>query len=147
MEIVEHLASLVAPGGCVYLVDIDGTAFRNLDRDPDLADLQENYVAFHRQRGNDLQPGLRLATRLRAAGLNVLEHVGMYTISAAPVGMRPPGWAARQAMLDDGAASEQDVARWEAAFSRMHVQKLRPTVFMPVFMAIGQRSQPYVSAR
>jgi len=138
-EIVEHLATLVRPGGCVYLVDIDGTAFRNLDLDADLGDLHDKYIAFHRQRGNDLQPGLRLGKHLRTAGLDVLEHVGMYTVTAAPVGIRSPAWAARQAMLDDGAATEQDVARWEAAFVRSDEQESRPTVFMPVFIAVGRK--------
>lgn len=138
--IVEHLATLVRPGGCVYLVDIDGTAFRSLDLDPDLEDLHEKYVAFHRQRGNDLQPGLRLGKQLRAAGLDVLEHVGMYTILPALVGMRPPPWMARQAMLDDGVASEGDVRRWEASFLRSDQQEVRPTMFLSAFIGIGRRS-------
>src|SRR3712207_6263696 len=38
--IVDHLASLVRPGGAVYLVDVDGTALRVLDGDPELTDLR-----------------------------------------------------------------------------------------------------------
>ncbi len=32
--IVAHLATLVRPGGCVYLVDVDGTAVRSLPETP-----------------------------------------------------------------------------------------------------------------
>lgn len=35
-EIVAHLASLAAPDGCVYLVDVDATALRRAANDPDL---------------------------------------------------------------------------------------------------------------
>jgi hypothetical protein len=51
--------------------------------------------------------------------------------------MRPPSWAAREAMLAEGVASPEDVRRWEAAFDRMDVAEPRPTVFVPQFVAIG----------
>lgn len=65
--IVDHLASLVRPGGAVYLVDTDLTGIRNLDSDPDLSDLTERYAAFHADRGNDPMVGLRLG-KLLAGG-------------------------------------------------------------------------------
>lgn len=139
-EIVAHLATLVRPGGCVYLVDIDGTATRMLDLDPDLEDLDEKYVSFHRRKGNDLLPGLRLGKQLRAAGLELLDHVGQYAILQAPKGLRLPAWAARQAMLEAGIASEQDIARWDAAFMRLDERQLRPTLFFSSFIAIGRRT-------
>jgi 2-polyprenyl-3-methyl-5-hydroxy-6-metoxy-1,4-benzoquinol methylase len=37
--IVAHLATLLRPGGCLFLVDADGTAIRTVPQDPDLADL------------------------------------------------------------------------------------------------------------
>jgi len=43
--IVDHLASLVRPGGAVYLVDVDLTGMRMLDGDPDLDDLDDRYAA------------------------------------------------------------------------------------------------------
>jgi ubiquinone/menaquinone biosynthesis C-methylase UbiE len=52
--IVDHLAGLVRPGGCVYLVDVDSSAVRFRPEDPDLVDLGERYLAFHARRGNDL---------------------------------------------------------------------------------------------
>lgn len=137
--IVAHLATLVRPGGCVYLVDIDGTAMRMIDVDPDLEDTNDSYVEFHRRKGNDLQPGLRLGKLLKAAGLEVVEHTGRYNVIAAPPGMRPPSWAARQAMVDDGVVTDGDVSRWEQAYARQDQQSHRPTIFASIFVAIGRR--------
>jgi ubiquinone/menaquinone biosynthesis C-methylase UbiE len=138
-RIVDRLAELVRPGGCLYLVDGDGTAMRTIDADLDLADLSPKYIEFHRRRGNDLQVGLRLGKLLGRAGLRVAVHEGHYSILSAPPGLRPPSWAAREAMVADGVATAQDVVRWEAALERMDAAEARPTVFAPVFFAIGVR--------
>jgi SAM-dependent methyltransferase len=140
-QIVDHLATLARPGGSVYLVDIDATASRALGLDADLADLQDRYVEFHARRGNDLQVGLRLGRLLSAAGLEVTTHAGRYSVLEAPSGLRPPMWAARDAMLADGVVSEADIARWAAAFERWDSAVERPTLFMPLFMAIGRRAR------
>jgi SAM-dependent methyltransferase len=136
-RIVDHVAGLVRPGGSVFLVDVDATALRMLDADPDLHDLNARYLQLHRRRGNDLQTGLRLAQLLGRAGLTVVLHEGTYEIITAAPGMRPPSWAAREAMLAEGVASPEDVRRWERALDRMDVAEPRPTVFLPQFVAIG----------
>lgn len=138
-EIVGHLASLVRSGGCVYLVDIDSAAFRMVDTDPDLDDLNAAYNELHARRGNDLQPGPRLGQRLRDAGLELVEHTARYETLVAPPGLRPPAWAAREAMLEAGVVTDADVARWEAAFSRQDQQSVRPRIFAPQWTAIGRR--------
>jgi precorrin-6B methylase 2 len=139
-DIVTHLASRVRPGGFVYLVDVDLTAVRLLDADPDLHDLQPKYVAFHRARGNDPAVGLRLSQLLSGADLEVRAFVGRYAIVPVAGGTRPPAWAAREALLADGIASAADIARWGAALDRMDVSGVKPTVFAPNFIALGQRS-------
>lgn len=138
-RIVDHLAELCRPGGVVYLVDVDGTAMRMLDIDSDLADLNEKYERFHSERGNDLQTGLRLAKLLGAADLEVLAHQGRYNIIPAPPGLRPPPWAAREAMLAEGVVTNEDVERWRRAFDRMDAATTRPTVFAPQFVALGRK--------
>jgi SAM-dependent methyltransferase len=139
--IVAHLGTLLRPGGCLYLVDVDGTAMRMMpDDDADLADLHERYLRFHAGRGNDLRAGLRLAGWLRGAGLDVVEYRGSYAIMPLPPGIRPPSWAARAAMVDAGVATEQDLARWGAALDRLDSAQARPTVFAPSFVAIGRRA-------
>jgi SAM-dependent methyltransferase len=137
--IVSHLATLIRPGGSVYLVDGDLGGFRLLDIDPDLDDLMTCYFDFHRGRGNDLAVGLRLAQLLEAAGLKVTSFQGVYNILPAPPGMRPPAWAARDAMLADGVVDESVLQRWEAALARLDSAPVRPTIFAPQFTAIGRR--------
>lgn len=139
--IVTHLAGLLRPGGCLYLVDVDGTAIRTMpDDDADLADLQQRYLDLHAARGNDLKVGLRLARLLGGAGLEVLDYRGRYTIiTTVPPGVRPPSWAARTAMIEAGLATEQDVARWAAALDRVDTRPDRPTFFAPSFLAVGRR--------
>jgi precorrin-6B methylase 2 len=136
-RIVDHLAELVRPGGSVLLVDVDATAVRMLDADPDLDDLDGKYLELHRRRGNDLQTGLRLGRLLSRAGLTVVVHEGTYDIVSAPPGMRPPSWAACEAMLAEGIAAPADVERWRSAFDRMDSAETRPTAFLPRFIAIG----------
>jgi precorrin-6B methylase 2 len=136
--IVDHLATLPRPGGSVYLVDVDLAAVRILDADPELDDLSERYVRFHVARGNDPIVGLRLGNFLRAAGLEVGSFTGSYNIMEPPPGIRPPSWAARTAMVAEGAATAEDVERWDAAFQRLDAAATRPQIFAPSFVAIGR---------
>jgi SAM-dependent methyltransferase len=137
--IVGHLATLIRPGGSVYLVDGDQSGGRILDIDPDLDDLMTRYLEFHRRRGNDLSVGLRLAQLLAAAGLQVTSFQGAYNILTAPPGMRPPAWAAREAMLADGIVDNSVLDRWEAALARLDSSPVRPTIFAPQFIAADRR--------
>ena len=136
--IVAHLATLLRPGGCLYLVDVDGTALRTVPEDPDLVDLNRRYVALHESRGNDIRAGLHLGERLTRAGLDLVEFRGAYIVEPLPPGLRNPPWAARDALVRAGLATEDDVARWAAAFARSDTGPARPTLFAPMFVAIGR---------
>lgn len=138
-NIVDHLASLVRSGGSVYLVDVDLSMMRIKDMDPDLADVSDRYVEFHRARGNDPQIGLRLGDLLAGAGLDVVSFTGFFQIFPAPPGLRPPQVAAREAMIAQGTITAADADRWEAAFERMDTAPKRPTLFTPVFVGIGRK--------
>ena len=137
--IVRHLAELVRPQGCVYLVDVEMTAMRTLGAPPDALDLADRYVQLHRQRGNDPQIGLRLGELLRSAGLTVLDHSGTFSVIAPPPGLRPPAWAARDALVAAGLATPDDVARWRRVLDELDAQPERPTMVLPQFSAIGRR--------
>lgn len=137
--IVDHLAALARPGGAVYLVDVDLTMMRVRPAPPDLQDLQDRYLEFHRRRGGDLQIGLRLAELARAAGLVVEQYRGWIEIVTAPPGMRPPSWAARDAMVAAGVATGQDVQRWGRALEELDAQAERPVVYPAVFAAVCRR--------
>ena len=137
--IVRHLAELVRPQGCVYLVDVEMTAFRLLGAPEEVLELADRYVQFQRGRGNDPHIGLRLGELLRLAGLAVLDHSGTYGVMAMPPGLRPPAWAARDAMVSAGLATEDDVERWGRALERLDAQEERPTMFLPLFTATARR--------
>ena len=137
--IVSHAATLVRPGGCVYLIDFDGTGARSRPSDPDLDDLNARYWQWHESQGNDPSVGLRLPELLAGAGLEVMEFSGRYDILSPPPGLRPPTWAAREALVAAGLATAEDVARWEAAFARADDVEPRPTAFIPLFCGIGVR--------
>ncbi len=121
--IVDHLATLVRPGGCVYLVDVDLTAMRI--RPPEaatgIADLADRYAEFHARLGNDLSVGLRLGELLSQAGLEQVNHRGRYQILRPPAGMRPPAWAARDQMLAAGVIDDADIDRWQAEFEELGI--------------------------
>lgn len=136
--IVDHLASLVRPGGCVYLVDVNVTGSHVRPVDQDIQELTDRYRELHRRRGNDLSVGLRLAELLRAAGLEVLDFQGRYTIAELAPGLRGPAWAAREALVEAGLADSADIERWAAAFERADGRRDRPTLFAAVFMGLGR---------
>ncbi len=137
--IVAHAATLVRPGGSVYLTEgyPKGSAVR--PSDPDVEDLTARYVEWHHQQGNDLAAGLRLADMLLAAGLDALEHQGRYNIFTPTPGFRPPSWAARDALVAAGLATDDDVERWRSALERLDSVADRITVFVPLFLAFGRR--------
>lgn len=136
-EIVNHLATLVEPGGHVYLVDIDGSAFHMRPEDADVTELNEAYRRFHDVQGNDLLTGLRLDELLLRAGLELVDYRGWYNIVQPQGVMRPPAWAARDAMVAAGVISADDLRRYEAALDRLIGQEL--TIFAPLFGAVGRR--------
>jgi SAM-dependent methyltransferase len=136
-RIVDHVAKLVRPGGAVFLVDADGLAIRVRPADPDVDDLLARYRELLALKGCDFMTGLRLDELLSAAGLEVLEFRGRYAIIDVPPGVRPPAWAARDAMVAAGIATEDDLARWQAALERADTRKTR--IFAPSFAAVGRR--------
>jgi len=138
-SIVDHAATLVRPGGHVYLADIEYTAFRMRPSDPDLDDLNDRYHAWHRTKGNDLSVGLRLGELLTGAGLELIDFQGRYQVIPVQPGIRPPSWAALDAMSDAGLVTPDDVARWQSAFERLDAAPERPTFFVALFFAFARK--------
>jgi SAM-dependent methyltransferase len=137
--IVAHLATLVRPGGAVYAVDVDLTAIRMYPESPELTDLADRYTAFLERRGGDPRIGMRLGALLQGAGLELEAFRAPNQLFPVPPGLRPPPWAARDAMVAEGAATAEDVARWGAAFEALDAAPERPWIFVPVFVAVGRR--------
>ncbi len=136
--IVAHLATLLVPGGHLYLVDVDLDAFRTAPADEAVDEQMTRYADFHRRRGNDVRIGPQLGVLLRAAGLEAVEHRGTYQrIPAAAVADGGPLRAAREAMLASGDLQPEDEERWEAARARFGA-RADAELWMPAFIAIGR---------
>lgn len=137
--IVAHLTPLARPGGAVCLVDADMTAIWMVPRAPDLEDLHARYIAYQQTRGNDMIIGRSLGLLLEAAGLTV-EVLRFGAPAIRPqAGFRPPAWAARAALMSAGAATHDDIVRWDAAFARRDASPVRPWRSMPICLAVGRK--------
>jgi ubiquinone/menaquinone biosynthesis C-methylase UbiE len=145
-RIVDHLAALARPGGCVYLAETDLTMLRfRGPADPASFDLQNRYMELLLRRGCDLGVGLHLDELLTAAGLELVDFQGRVEIAELPSSRYGPAWAAREALLAEGLVSETELAGWERSFERheRHAHRLLPrTVFVPLFTAYARRPRP-----
>lgn len=141
-RIVEHLATLVHPGGHVYLLDVDGLAAGITPAPPEIDDMNARYARWHADRGNDVRVGRRLAVLARGAGLEVEAFRGWFEIAPLPVGMRGPAWAARDTLVAAGLADARDVARWDAAAQAMDAWPERPDLVMAIFAVVARRPGP-----
>ncbi|HEX3621954.1 MAG TPA: hypothetical protein VHT97_06545 [Acidimicrobiales bacterium] len=131
-------AAGIVEGAAVVDVDVSGVRTRPVPEG--LADLTGRYFDFQTARGNDLSVGLRLAELLGAAGLEVLEFRGRFDIIPVGPGFRPPAWAARDLMVEAGAATAADVERWGATLERLDQgDPPNVTTFVPQFSALGRR--------
>jgi SAM-dependent methyltransferase len=137
--IVRHLATLVRPGGCVLLVDVDLTALRIRPESSLFDELRAKYAEFQAGRGGALQVGLHLDELLQGAGLEVLSYTGVGDVVPLPHRARGPIWAAREQMLADGVVTEADLERWGAQFDAFEEAGTGFTVFTPRWLAVGRR--------
>jgi len=138
--IVAHARDLLKPGGHLYVVDSDGSAFRpERDLDPDLQDLLDRYWQMLADRGCERLAGPRLGAFAADAGFEVVaRHPRIDAIPLMP-GLRPPAWAAREAMLAGGHCTEDDITRWEAAFQRADAAGETNVLFGPIYTVIARR--------
>jgi hypothetical protein len=139
--ILDHLATLLRPGGHLYLVETDFLARRLVPIDAELQELTDAFVRLMSGRGNDLQIGPRLGHLLLDAGLELVTFEARYQVFSGEMARttRMPEWAARDPIIAAGLATEADFTRWEQAWARRVAD---PTVrfnFVPMFHAIGRR--------
>jgi SAM-dependent methyltransferase len=133
-----HLATLLRPGGHLYLMDIDPTGVRLSVDDPELAEAIERYHSFQRERGCVVDIGPRLGTLIVDAGLELVERAAWYAlVPGETLALGGVLAAAQREMREAGAATPQQAARWEAA--RMRVARIPDAaVFIPQFVAVGR---------
>lgn len=137
--IVAHLATLLAPGGHLYLVDVDLDAFRSTPRDRALEQQFAAYAEFHRSLGNDTRMGTRMGSMMRAAGLEVVEHRGFFQhVPGVMVATGGPLASAKDAMIAAGIMTAEDADRWEKERQEFAANP-EGELWSPVFIAIGRK--------
>ena len=138
-RIVAHLATLLAPGGHLYLVDVDLDASRSSPADPEISEQFDRYAQFHRSLGNDPRMGPRLGTMLRAAGLELAEHQGEFQrIPALLLAAGGPLVSAQDAMIAAGILAAEEIDAWEAARQRFAALP-DAELWFASFIAIGRK--------
>lgn len=137
--IVAHLATLLAPGGHLYLVDVDLDAARSSPPDAEIQEQFDRYADFHRYLGNDARIGTRLGSMMRATGLEVIEHQGMFRrVPAAFLAVGGPLVSAQDAMIASGIMTSSEAEKWLEARRRFGAQP-DAELWLPSFIAIGRR--------
>lgn len=138
--VIEHAVTLLRPGGHLYTVDADLTAYRLSIEDADVDEQAQRYVDFQRKRGNNVDIGPRLGPLLAAAGLELREHEGV--IQKLPGEFLATGGgpmvAARREMLADGTITEDDARRYDDALERLAAIP-HAAIFLPAYLAVGRK--------
>lgn len=116
-RILDHVRSLLRPGGCCYVVESDLTANRIDPPIADLVDLTDRYIAYLRSVGRNPSAGPMMGSTLVAAGFELAGRHAEYVMPPRGTGVRPPSWAARDTMVEAGIATPEDVERWDRAFT------------------------------
>ena len=116
-RILEHVHALLRPGGCCYVAESDLTANRIDPPVADLVDLTDRYVAYLRSVGRNPSAGPMMGSTLLGAGFELVGRHATYAMPPRGTGVRPPAWAAREAMVDAGIATAEDVERWDRALT------------------------------
>lgn len=134
-QILAHVRSLLRPGGCVYIAESDLTANRSDPPDPDLIDLLDRYIAYLRSVGRNPAAGPALGSVLAASDFEVVARRAGYVMPPPNNPVRPPSWAAREAMREAGLADEDDIARWDRALDRASTTRLATFVAFHLVVA------------
>lgn len=141
-RIVEHARDLLRPGGAIYLVDVDLTGGRVDPPDPDLVDLLDRYVAHLADSGRQPAVGPTLGSLVLAAGFEQVDRWAVMQVppGAALASIRPPAWAAREAMVASGHATAADIDRWDralTAFAALAAEGAAAS-FMPIYGVVAR---------
>jgi CRP-like cAMP-binding protein len=140
-DIVGHLAGLLRPGGCVYMLEFSALGWAFVPDDAALAEERERWLQLLDLQRNDLAMGTKLAAVVRDAGLELVEFTGRNEVFWVSELEHPggPAYAARDAIVAAGLASEDDCRRWNAAHERIRSDREGKYMCAPLYAAIGRR--------
>lgn len=138
--ILAHVRALLKPGGHAVLNETDFGAIRyERDLEPELQELEERYGQLLASQGNDIGIGPRLAAYAEDAGFEVVARRGRFDHFPMIPTVRPPAWAGRQAILDAGLCTEDDIARWDAALRQREETGGGGFVLVPNFTVVARK--------
>lgn len=135
-RILEHVRLLLRPEGCCYVVESDLTANRTDPPNADLSDLNDRYVAYLQSLGRNPAAGPMMGSTLLNSGFELVGRHADYAMPPVGRGVRPPAWAAREAMIAAGVATAADVERWDRALTDF--DKSAVNYFIPSHLVIGR---------
>ena len=142
-RILEHAFDLLGPGGAFYVGDVDLTGGRMDPPDEDLQDLLDRYVLHLRDTGRNPAIGPTLGSAVAAAGFDRVERSAGFQMPPpqALTAIRPPAWAAREAMRASGHATDADIERWERGLTRFAATavELDRAIFMSIYQVVARK--------
>ena len=143
VAIVAHALDLLRPDGAIYVVDTDLSAVRFDPPDADLVHLLASYNEHLEAKGTPATVGPNLGSLLLDAGVVGIERQAELVTSPGVPGLRPPAWAAREAIVASGHATAADVERWDAALSAREAAAAaggaQVAQFLPLYRTSGRK--------
>lgn len=141
VEILEHLASLLRPGGHLFLAETDLNHWSFEPTDPDMAEERQRFKDLLGRQGNDVGVGSNLGRLLKDAGMEVVDLKSRFDVHWAQdmTDSVTSVQAARESILAAGMASEQDARRWDEARRRYFAKPKGKYFCVSVFTAVARR--------
>jgi ubiquinone/menaquinone biosynthesis C-methylase UbiE len=141
-RILQHAYDLLVPAGSLYVVDSDVSTGRIDPPEADLLDLFATYARHLVDTGRNAGVGPMLGSMAMEAGFELVERGAIVNIPppAALRGIRPPPWAARDAMIESGHATPADVERWDRAIVAFQAHP-NPAVFVTNYSVIARKPE------
>ncbi|HEX5097536.1 MAG TPA: hypothetical protein VFX21_16035, partial [Acidimicrobiia bacterium] len=107
-------------------------------------EMQQTYARHLLDSDRDAMIGPTLGSATEAAGFHVVDRRVITAMPPADVlanGVRPPGWAARDAMIASGHATPADVERWDVALTRFAALAAvgRAALFIPMYTVVARK--------
>lgn len=142
-RILAHALDLLRPGGSLYAVDVDLSTFRVDPPSEVVEEMGSRYIAHLVDTGRDPAVGPKLGSLASSVGFSDVQRFADVTVPPPFVlsEMRPPAWAAREAMIDSGHVTPGDVERWDrelVTFADTAVAENR-AAFLLAFMVVARK--------
>jgi ubiquinone/menaquinone biosynthesis C-methylase UbiE len=142
-RILAHALDLLRPGGSLYAVDVDLSAFRVDPPSDVINEMNDRYVAHLIDTGRDPSVGPKLGSLASSVGFCDVQRFGDIVIPPPFVlaEVRPPPWAARDAMIDSGHATAADVELWDRALTDLARTAVaeNQAIFIASFMVVARK--------